>query len=185
MGESVVASERCWLQPHVETSQLDKPPRSPTHPTVPTSLSATSPRLWNTSRDGDATTPWAAVPPQHCPFGEETFLIPNVTPPTQPNSPPHLRGCTWASCSGSSAGHGSPAASAPQPKGSSRAALGRSAEPSPATLHAQTFLGRAIRPEKIDFSPGIGGAASPSLRVLQPPAELRPTLFFLVWAFFF
>ena len=40
-------------------------PRSsePTHPTMPitTSLSATSPQFWNTCRDGDPTTPCAAV----------------------------------------------------------------------------------------------------------------------------
>jgi len=29
---------------------------------ITTSLSATSPWLWNTSRDGDPTAPWAAVP---------------------------------------------------------------------------------------------------------------------------
>ena len=30
---------------------------------LPTSLSATSPWLWNSPRDSDPTTPWAAVPP--------------------------------------------------------------------------------------------------------------------------
>jgi len=43
-----------------------------------TSLSATSPRLWDTSRDGDPTTPWAAVPLSHHSLGEG--IVPNSQP---------------------------------------------------------------------------------------------------------
>ena len=43
-----------------------------------TSLSATSPWLWNSFRDSDHTTPWAAVPVHYCSFGEERF--PNIQP---------------------------------------------------------------------------------------------------------
>lgn len=48
---------------------------------MPTSLSATSPYLSNTSRDGDATPPCAAVPMHHCCFGE------GIVPNTQPDHP--------------------------------------------------------------------------------------------------
>ena len=55
---------------------------SPTQPTppcpLPTSLSATSPWFWNTSRDGDPTTPRAAVPVPDCSFREE--IVPNIQP---------------------------------------------------------------------------------------------------------
>ena len=40
-----------------------------------TSLSATSPQLWDTSRDGDPTTPWAAVPLPHRSLGLNWVLI--------------------------------------------------------------------------------------------------------------
>ena len=40
------------------------------------SLSTTSPWFWNTSRDGDTTTPRAAVPLRHRSFREEIF--PNI-----------------------------------------------------------------------------------------------------------
>ena len=57
--------------------------RSPTQPIPPcpltTSLSATSPQFWNTSRDGDPTTPWAAMPVPYCSFGE------GMSPNTQPD----------------------------------------------------------------------------------------------------
>ena len=43
-----------------------------------TSRSATSPWLWNSFRDSDHTTPWAAVPVHYCSFGEERF--PNIQP---------------------------------------------------------------------------------------------------------
>ena len=42
------------------------------------SLSATSPLFLNTSRDGDSTTPWAAVPTPNHAFGEGIF--PNIQP---------------------------------------------------------------------------------------------------------
>jgi len=41
------------------TSKIPNPNANP-HPTVPTSLSATSPWFWSTSRDSDPITPWAA-----------------------------------------------------------------------------------------------------------------------------
>ena len=51
--------------------------RSPTqpHPTMPTSLSATSLQLWSTSGDCDPTAPWADVPTA---FGEQ--MLPNSQP---------------------------------------------------------------------------------------------------------
>jgi len=55
-----------------ESARLEKPSTNPKanhstpSPCPPTtSLSATSPRFWNTSRDGDPTTPCAAVPLHH------------------------------------------------------------------------------------------------------------------------
>ena len=58
-----------------------RPPRSPPHRCpLPTSLSATSPRLWNTPRDGDP----PPLPGQLCSasplFGEETFPAPTAQP---------------------------------------------------------------------------------------------------------
>ena len=64
---------------------MKRPKPNPTRPTppcpLPTSLSATSPLLWNTCRDGDPNTPWAAVPLHHHSFKEEMF------PTTQPDPP--------------------------------------------------------------------------------------------------
>ena len=57
-----------------ETSQIPQP----THPNMPTSLSATSPWLRDTSRDSDPTTPWAAVSMHHCSLRGEMF--PDIPP---------------------------------------------------------------------------------------------------------
>ena len=60
-----------------KTSQITKPNPTPPCP-LPTSLSATSPRLWDTSRDGDPTTPCATVPLPHRSLGEG--IVPNSQP---------------------------------------------------------------------------------------------------------
>ena len=66
----------------IESLRLKKtskiPKSNPLCP-LPTSLSATSPGFWSTSRDGDPTTPWAAVPLQHCSYKE---IVPNIHPET-------------------------------------------------------------------------------------------------------
>lgn len=57
-----------------ESFCLEKPSQIPdTMPTVP-HLQV----FWNTSRDGDTTTAWAAVPLQHCSLGEQIF--PHIQP---------------------------------------------------------------------------------------------------------
>ena len=50
-----------------KTSEIPQPNPPPPCP-LPTSLSATSPPFWSTSRDGDPTTPWTAVPAPVCSF---------------------------------------------------------------------------------------------------------------------
>lgn len=45
------------------------------------SRSATSPQLWDTSRGGDPTTPWAAVPLPHRSLGEGIALNSQPEPP--------------------------------------------------------------------------------------------------------
>ena len=52
-------------------------PGPPHHVQLPTSFSATSAWLCNTSRDSDPTTTWAAVPVPHRSFGE---VFPNIQP---------------------------------------------------------------------------------------------------------
>ena len=60
-----------------KTTKITNPSPSPPCP-LPTSLSATSPRLWDTSRDGDPTTPCATVPLPHRSLGEG--IVPNSQP---------------------------------------------------------------------------------------------------------
>lgn len=50
---------------------LPRPLRSPTHPTVPNGLSATSVWFWNTPRDGDFPLPGQLC---HAPFGHCSFI---------------------------------------------------------------------------------------------------------------
>ena len=56
-----------------KSSQITK---SNPSPPLLTSLSATSPLFWNTSKDGDPTSPWAAVPLHHHSLGEE--ILPDI-----------------------------------------------------------------------------------------------------------
>ena len=71
-----------WPHRSVQVRNDLQDPQAQPQPTLtmPTamSLSATSPWFWSTSRDGDPTTPWAAVPlPDHS-FTAEMF--PNIQP---------------------------------------------------------------------------------------------------------
>lgn len=55
----------------------------------PPHLNATSPRFWNTSKDGDCP-PCAAVPPQHCSLEKKLSLISNLNLPWWNPQPPPL-----------------------------------------------------------------------------------------------
>ena len=61
----------------ITESNHSSPPPCP----LTTSCSATSPQLWDASRDGDPTTPWAAVPLPHRSLGER------IAPSSQPEPP--------------------------------------------------------------------------------------------------
>ena len=96
-GYSSITSGSCYLKTMhfeeytsihriTESVRLEKTSQilrsNPAHPTIPTmSPSATYPPFWNTSRDGDSPTPWAAVAvPDHS-LEKKLFLIPTLDLP--------------------------------------------------------------------------------------------------------